>query len=597
VGLATGFAEAALQAFKRATVQPITFTSPQIVWMAPVSYLAGFLILGLLVAAVAFPALRGRTFGAALALLTLLAWWSLMMVFKNQLHWAARLALTFGLTVQTVRMVRARAERCVWLARRTLPYLAAAVLAAALLLNTWHGLAERRGLAALPDAPAGSPNVLLVVLDAVRAPNLSLHGYPRRTSPRMEELARRGVSFERAIATAPWTLPSHASLFTGLWPHQMSPDWGTPLDDRPRTLAEALSARGYATGAFVGNFHYASRETGLARGFHRYEDFPVLDAAHLVRASMPGRLAQHFGGRLLRRRGRQTDPGRRTAETVNSRLVRWVERVEGRPFFAFVNYYDAHDPYLPPESFRSRFDASAPDAGSASAGAPDTVSPGHPPGVADEAEARRVRRLLDRYDGAIAHADHALGELLDTLESRGVLANTIVVVTSDHGEEFGEHGVFEHGKSLYMPSLHVPLVVAFPGRVPAGITVRQPASLRDVPSTVMELAGLTSGGAFPGASLSRYWRADSTWSAEPVLAEVGRGFDLPPNAPAGRGPMSSLVTASHHYIRGGDGKEELYDYVADPWELSDLAAGDTSRLAELRRALDAVVRRAEGSPR
>jgi arylsulfatase A-like enzyme len=576
LGLATGFSEAALQALKRATVQPITFTSPQIVWMAPVSYLVAFLILGTLLAAVTYPVLRARAIGGALVLLTLLAWWSLMMVFKNQLHWAARLALAFGLTVQTVRMVRARTEHCGSLARRTLPYLAAAVLAAVLLLNGSYALAERRGLAALPDAPRGSPNVLLVVLDAVRAPNLSLYGYARPTSPRLQQLAMRGVSFERAIATAPWTLPSHAGLFTGLWPHQMSSDWGTPLDHGPRTLAEALSARGYATGAFVGNFHYASRETGLGRGFHRYEDFPVFDPAHLVRASMPGRLAQHFCGRLLRRRGRQTDPGRKTAETVNSRLVRWVERVEGRPFFAFVNYYDAHDPYLPPEPFRSRFDT---------------------PDAAAGTEAGRVRRLLDRYDGAIAHTDHALGELLDTLESRGVLAHTIVVVTSDHGEEFGEHGVYEHGKSLYMPSLHVPLVLAFPGRVPAGVSVRRPVSLREVPTTVMELAGLASGGVFPGAPLSRYWGADSTAPLEPILAEVGRGFDLPPNAPAGRGPMSSLVSEPHHYIRGGDGKEELYDYLADPWELRDLAATDTSRVAELRRTLDDLLRRPRGSPR
>src|SRR5262249_43485980 len=134
---------------------------------------------------------------------------------------------------------------------------------------------EHRRTAALPPPAPAARNVLLLVWDTVRAQNLSLHGYSRRTTPNLQRLAARGVQFRHAFATAPWTLPSHASLFTGRWPHELSANWKTPLDEQVPTLAGRLSSRGYDTAGFVANLDFCSRETGLGRGFVHYEDYPL----------------------------------------------------------------------------------------------------------------------------------------------------------------------------------------------------------------------------------------------------------------------------------------------------------------------------------
>ena len=135
--------------------------------------------------------------------------------------------------------------------------------------------------------PANSPNVLLIVLDTVRADHLSLYGYERPTTPNLERLAKRGIRFDNARATAPWTLPSHASMFTGHWPHELGAKWMTPLRGNLPTLAEYLGAHGYATAGFVANVVYCSQETGLARGFTHYEDY-VLEKLAPLRTSDPG---------------------------------------------------------------------------------------------------------------------------------------------------------------------------------------------------------------------------------------------------------------------------------------------------------------------
>ena len=155
------------------------------------------------------------------------------------------------------------------------PLLVGAVLAIMLLTFGGRAWSEYRASAALPPAPADARNVLLIVWDTVRAGNLSLHGYGRRTSPNLERLAGRGVRFDQAFATAPWTLPSHSSLFTGRWPHELTADWRSPLDETYPTLAEYLAAHGYDTAGFVANLDYCSRETGLSRGFAHYEDYPI----------------------------------------------------------------------------------------------------------------------------------------------------------------------------------------------------------------------------------------------------------------------------------------------------------------------------------
>jgi hypothetical protein len=213
-----------------------------------------------------------------------------------------------------------------------------------------------------------------------------------------------------------------------------------------------------------------------------------------------------------------------------------------------------------------------------------------------------VRDLIDAYDGCIAYLDYQLGWLFDELRSRGALENTLVIITSDHGEEFGEHGVMGHGNSLYMPSVHVPLLILFPPYVPAGMRVREPASLRDIPATVADLAGLGGEHPFPGQSLARYWKGPcqpgEALLAEaggagcacagrgpalppagqgPFLTEVNFARNLPPSYPVCKGDMKALVAGRYHYIRNGDGQEELYDFAKDPLERQDLAGSDAGR--------------------
>src|SRR5262249_30080043 len=153
--------------------------------------------------------------------------------------------------VQVVRYIMARAVACQTLVRRTVAWVGGVVIALALIAYGPQLLAERQALAPLPLAPSGAPNILFITLDTVRVPNLSLYGYARSTTPRLEQLATAGVVFERALSTAPWTLPSHASMFTGRWPHELSVDYGTPPDTVYPTLAEFLKTRGYVTAGFV----------------------------------------------------------------------------------------------------------------------------------------------------------------------------------------------------------------------------------------------------------------------------------------------------------------------------------------------------------
>jgi arylsulfatase A-like enzyme len=191
--------------------------------------------------------------------------------------------------------------------------------------------------------------------------------------------------------------------------------------------------------------------------------------------------------------------------------------------------------------------------------------------------------MLDAYDGAITYLDTELDTLLRELLRRGALANTLVVITSDHGELFGEHGVISHGNNLYLPVLYVPLVILGPGRVPGGARIPAPASLRDLPATLLDLAGVANPG-LPGRSLAGLWRdpAASRQDTLTALVEYNRRLPAFPPSPVLRGSLWSIVLDSLHYILNGDGTEELYRMGQDSWEVRNLAA-DPGFRAELER--------------
>jgi len=591
--LAGALGEFALILGARLALGRITMLNPQGIWLAPVANLFVIGLPALLVWFVLRLLNRGWALPGATAVAAFLAALEPLLVLKGRLHIAAMLILAAGVGVQAAVLMRRHPVRTRrWVAAIAI-VLAAVSVTGALGFNLARGARERRLADGLPAAADGAPNVLLLVLDTVRALSLSAYGYGRPTSPTLAALAAKGVRFNLAVAPAPWTLPSHASIFTGRYPHELSAGWSTPLDGTFPTLAERLTSVGYSTGGFAANLHYCSYEFGVTRGFGYYRDYDV-SMNEVWRTSA---LSSAFGLWLVQRLGGYSAPGRLFANRMNERLLAWFDndrlRDPKRPFFAFVNYYDAHGPYDPPAPF-------------------DTIFTGREPPTRDSGSRdftkAEVDGLLDAYDGSIAYLDRQIGDLLAALERRGLLRNTIVIVTSDHGEEFNEHGQMNHGNTLYFPSLHVPLIVSG-GGIPEGVSVPQPVTLRDLPATVLDLIAAPASAALPGRSLARHWRSGgdslgalSRDSASPIFGEVDYARNLPSSTPVSQGSMKSVVVDGHHFIRGGDGSEDLFDVRSDPWErknvLSDSSRGDVVRraraLIEEARARD--VRRSGAPP-
>jgi arylsulfatase A-like enzyme len=461
-----------------------------------------------------------------------------------------------------------------------------------------------------PLPSPGSPNVLLIVMDTVAADHLSLHGYDRATSTTLADLAERGIRFDSARAASSWTLPSHATMFTGRWLHELSVGWSTPLDRTYPTLAEFLGDRGYATAGFVANTYYCATDSGLARGFTRYQDFIFPELTALKMAVMVRRASEglqsivYFTEDWLESAGvlpyfqrlwRSLDTDRKGAAVVNREFLDWLSRraQSERPFFAFLNYYDAHYPYRLPARRLHRFGVEPTDNYQRLLIEnwweldKTAVSP------------KGVAFVADAYDDCIADLDEQLGRLVDELDRRRVLKQTWLIIASDHGESFGEHaGVFCHGKSLYETELHVPLLVIPPGGSATKQAVQEPVSLRDLAATVVDVAGLQARAPFPGVSLARFWKRPSQVapvqppSASPALAEVV------PNDPGNRDswgvpkplpPLRAVKEKDWSYIRReGDGREELFRLREDPKEQHNLAGDPATQttLQQMRATLD-----------
>jgi arylsulfatase A-like enzyme len=466
---------------------------------------------------------------------------------------------------------------------------------------------EARWAASLPPAAEGAPNILLVILDTVRGASLSfLEGWgplsdgPVVSPPTLSALAGASVVFEKATVSSPWTLPSHASMFTGRWPNRLSAGgvlslgWMGALGPEYPTVAEVLRRNGYFTAGFVGNLVYTSSETGLDRGFIRYEDYQVTPGQVLLSCALGRRFAANRVWRRLV--GFHDTLNRKDADTVADQFLAWHREAGDRPYFAFLNFFDAHEPYFPPDSVRRSLPSGE-----------EWNDFSHAVGLLTGAAAWRTDKwtMTPAERGAhaagylegILKADRALGRILDALEDREGLENTVVIVTSDHGEQLGEHSLFNHNNSLYMPLLHVPLLVRDPREAPVRERVDQVVSLRNLAATVLDLAGVSSSGGIQGQSLGRFWREGdeegsgepALWAADTAFATLNRGTVERPWYPVGWGAtMFSLVDSVHHYVLNGDGTEELYDLETDPGEEVDLAR-DPARRDSLER-LRALIR-------
>lgn len=551
--------------------------SADYVWMAPVADVL-FAIVAVLTV-MALGRWRREWGGIPVVVGVLSALFALSVVLQiESLHRGAVFLLAAGVGSQVAWLARRR-----W-ARRLFVLVPPTTLAMAVLVVYW-GVTMRRGLAraegiataALPAPPSGAMNVLLLILDTVREQSTGLGNPALGTTPALDAFGRGGVVFDRAIAPAPWTLPSHASFFTGRLPVQLSANWGVPLDGRYPTLAEYLASKGYATAGFVGNLQFATRASGLARGFIHYDDFP----ANLGQTLLSSNLGRALSGATWLRRivGYHELLNRRTASDVANEFLAWQARETGRPFFAFVNFFDAHEPYFPkgrsgsilwpgPRWTKYEHEVGLHNGANAWIAEKWTLSP-------DE-----VKIHAGAYERAVSDADVQVGRLLAELTRRGVLANTLVIIAGDHGEQVGEHHLFEHINSLYLPSIHVPLVVASP-RLPKGVRVPETVSLTDLPATVVDLLGFSEGAPFPGRSLAAHWTAPG--GADTAFSVVTRALVRQAWYPIGRGKeMYGLTTSEHHYIQNGDKSEELYDIRRDPGETKNIGGDPASGPALIR---------------
>ena len=433
------------------------------------------------------------------------------------------------------------------------------VLAVVALLFLGLGLHAVRHLELFASAQAGTTtsagkaNIILISLDTVRADHLSSYGYSRPTTPNLDRLARGGVLFENAIAPSSWTLASHASILTGLLPHQHGANNFTPLNTGPRTLAEILESYGYETASFNAN-GYGLAGWGLKQGFEAYDDNSSL-LRHNLASTLFGRVAVWP---LYQRLAKPDFYFRREAGELNSEVAHWLHHRSNRPYFVFINYFDAHDPYLAPPPYDKRF-------GRVSQTAMRRVSfgagfPLNPPLAPEEKES-----IIAGYDNSLAFLDDQVSNLLRFFASSPDWANTIVIVTSDHGEAFDDHGQYLHGRTLYRELLHVPLILAGPG-IPAGQRISHIARAREIFATVLDLA-LGDSVPLTPFSLRRFW----TPGYQPEPRDERAISQLVPFLPDFRPVKASLMTREWHYLHDSRGHTELYHLTADPEEKIDVA--------------------------
>ncbi len=586
-GLVIGFAEVVMLGILKWGGGRFAFVSLDAIWMAPLADMVYALLVPGLLLVILHPLIPERLhLPLAAGTSAGLGGYIVAGMIPSLASWAASL-IGLGVGIQTSRFASGKPEAMNRLTRIGAPALCALLVALGLGLAGWRALRERRLLAGMGQPAPGAPNVLLLVLDTVRAMSLSLYGYQRPTTPALETWAKRGVRFDAALAAAPWTLTSHAVLFTGRYPQELSSDYYNALDNKYLTLAAVLGSHGWRTGGFVANSNYCGWETGLQRGFGRYEDWPV-SWQQVVWSSALGRTLSRDRG-LRRRIGNTQKLARKSAADINAEFLSWVdEQPSERPFFAFLNYFDAHQPYLPPAPFDTLWGAQHSDGFPRRQVRPSPEHPEWQP--ADAATAR------DDYDRSIAYLDQQIGALLAELERRGLTRNTIIVVAGDHGEEFAEHGLVEHGGSLYRQSIEVPLIIVGPD-IPSGLIAPGPVSLRDAAATIADLAGVHDA-PFPGQSLTRWWRDPGAALTTPdtLLSELSFAPNQPTWVPLSRGTMRSVVLGGVRYIRAGDGTEELFDFNTDPGEIRNLA-GDSAfdqRLTAARGALDHILKQSPG---
>jgi arylsulfatase A-like enzyme len=408
-------------------------------------------------------------------------------------------------------------------------------------------------LACRPAPPPARPNFLVISLDTTRADRLGIYGYARPTSPALDRMARDGAWYERAYTTATWTLPAHASLFTGRFPksHGARYDAEGPLvlgselagpdafkqirarglGEEIPTLAELLAAAGWRTGGVVAG-PWMKDLFGLARGFEFWDDEGI------------------------------TSVNGRPAVSVTNAAIAWIDSAptdgpDARPFFLFLNYFDPHTPLYPPINF---------------------IEQVVPPAERPVGEARSAVELSGLYDAEIRTMDHHIGRLLEHLRARGLYDRTWIVAVADHGELMGEQGERGHGASLYQPELRIPfLVKPLPDESPRGART-EVVQISDVFPMLLARAGVPI--------------PDGTQAAFPPPPGRMAYAEVNPLASfGGRGDWRAVIDGDWKYLESAKGDRLLFDVARDPAERDDASAREPERAARLREEVTRWIER------
>jgi arylsulfatase A-like enzyme len=437
---------------------------------------------------------------------------------------------------------------------------------------------------------SGRPNIIMIVMDTVRADHLSLYGYERDTSPNLRELAKHAAVYTQAIAPGDMTLISHASIFTGMYALQHGaytsiadyPE-GRPIDQKAVTLAEILSQKGYFSMAVSANAAYLTRSFGLDQGFDYFDSRSR--PRFLERRQSPEYLKD-----ILRRLmasypvPREWELKWRRAEEINREVFRLLDerQRESKPFFLFINYMDAHRPYVPPPPF-------------------DSLYPGKDLLTMSQTDFENLREnilwekrvlaekerqfLISQYDGGIAYMDAKIGELIGYLKAHGIYEQSLLIITSDHGEAFGDRNMLEHGCGVYGDQVHVPLIVAEPN-VHCASVVASPVNLIDLYPTVLDYAKAESAQPrnLAGRSLKKLDNGEPRW----IATESYPMFE----APKMRRVERAILSGSFKFVVSTAGKKELYDLSKDPGEKRNLYNQDGDSLYELERTMNQWIKTA-----
>ncbi len=393
------------------------------------------------------------------------------------------------------------------------------------------------------------PNIILITLDTTRADHLGCYGYHRQTSPNLDKLAAESVLYTKAVAPASWTLPSHTSLFTGKFTSshgvQYDPDGPLQLTSPLRsleelrgyrarglaqnetTLAEKLKKAGYSTGAIVAG-PWLNKIFGLDKGFDYYDDREI--------APIKGRLASQ----------------------VTNTALKWIQEKQGKEFFLFLNYFDPHAPYDPPEGFYCSF-LSLSKANELLQGKKSTTE-----------------EDIALYDGEILYMDHYIAKLLEKLKTDNLYEETMIIVTADHGEMFGEHGSFGHGNYLFQEEIHVPLFIKYPGTDVPPARTDSPIQLNDLMAIIFDYLDIRMPKDVQAGIPPKI--------GHPLLAET---YPLPILSQDGH--WRAIFDEDFKFMWNSKGNHMLFDIKNDPQEQKNFAAVNPERknkmLSDLNRYL------------